>query len=638
MTLSSKYKMITLNLFGGLSIFFVLVVLRIPGLINADQLLNADEGIMAYQILDLYKGSSLFFYYDVTKYFGIVNGLAAFPFFWILGVGGLAFKLPEVLFYTLYTLSTYWLVKKIQPRAALIVILLMIFPPSSVFGGNIINGGITLISFLGNLIFLSFLKVKETGGSKAFYAFLLGFFVGFAIYTFTYSIVYIGSIVILFVLSSNYWEIFRAKVSKKTVISWLMIQKGVVQKFVGILDGLILVFIFVVLFSYVFGGFGIDIAGYSILQSNALHKPVGQLLVLVAFRICLFRQDITGKLSLIKSLILSMDPLIRRSILFCLLGFVIGIFPRILSILTGETTRGGQGFDVDFVPTNLVDNFWILMTHDLPDILGFWAPIAQLFDSEINSFHLFNSFLSGIIIFLISRAIVSFVKPRWGEVKDIFRLKVLFFNPAQFFLVLPILICAAVIVSQGAPSTRYLFPLHGVISIWTAIYLDKVRHKSKTFFAFALIVWCTFGAIGIYQNYVTSGVVRGFSVIEQPNPYFKLVKFCKEHEILNAYSDYGTSAIGTFLSSGDVRIAEYTKPFWGRKLKERLAKEENFSIIVASDGSDLQVYQEYLDENLLSYSKSIVKGKDDTDDLYYVFSNFRGEPATIEQLRSLIAS
>ena len=49
-------------------------------------------------------------------------------------------------------------------------------------------------------------------------------------------------------------------------------------------------------------------------------------------------------------------------------------------------------------------------------------------------------------------------------------------------------------------------------------------------------------------------------------------------------------------------------------------------------------YQEYLNENLLSYSKSIVKGKDDTDDLYYVFSNFRGEPATIEQLRSLIPS
>ena len=96
----------------------------------------------------------------------------------------------------------------------------------------------------------------------------------------------------------------------------------------------------------------------------------------------------------------------------------------------------------------------------------------------------------------------------------------------------------------------------------------------------------------------------------------------KEHKILHAYSDYGLSAVGSFLSRGDLQIAEYTKDVWGWKIKEQLAKEENFSIIVASDGSDLQVYQEYLDENLLSYSKSIVKGKDDTDDLYYIFSNF----------------
>ena len=81
MFLSSKYKVISLNLIGGLSIFFVLVVLRLPVWVNADMLLTADEGIMAYQILDLYNGNSYFTYYDVTKYFGITNGLAAFPFF-----------------------------------------------------------------------------------------------------------------------------------------------------------------------------------------------------------------------------------------------------------------------------------------------------------------------------------------------------------------------------------------------------------------------------------------------------------------------------------------------------------------------------------------------------------------------------
>ena len=283
MFLSSKYKVISLNLIGGLSIFFVLVVLRLPVLVNSDMLLTADEGIMAYQILDLYNGNSYFTYYDVTNYFGVTNGLAAFPFFWVLGIGALAFKLPATLFYALYILSTYWLVKKIQPRAALMVILLMIFSSPGIWWITTQNYGIGLTCLLGNLIFLSFFKVKETAGSNALYTFLLGFFVGFAIYTFTYSIVYIGSIIILFVLTNDYWENIRLKFSMKTVTSWFMGQKGAMRKFVSVLDGVILFFIFTVLFSYVFGGFGIDIAEYSILQSNELHKPLVQLLFLIFF-------------------------------------------------------------------------------------------------------------------------------------------------------------------------------------------------------------------------------------------------------------------------------------------------------------------------------------------------------------------
>ena len=81
MVLNNKYKIIFFNLIGGLSIFFVLVVLRFPILANADQLLSSDEAIMAYQILDLYNGNSYFTYYDVTNYFWVTNGLAAFPFF-----------------------------------------------------------------------------------------------------------------------------------------------------------------------------------------------------------------------------------------------------------------------------------------------------------------------------------------------------------------------------------------------------------------------------------------------------------------------------------------------------------------------------------------------------------------------------
>ena len=637
MVLSSKYKIIFFNLIGGLSIFFILAVLRFPILANSDQLLTPDEAMFAYQILDLYNGGPLFFYYDVVKYFGIFNGLAAIPFFWILGVGALAFKLPATLFYALYILSTYWLVKKIQPRAAWVVILLMIFPSQAIWSLSTLNYGIGLICFLGNLIFLSFLKVKETGGSKSFYVFLLGFFVGFAIYTFTYSIVYIGTIIILFILNNDFWREIRTKVSIKTTLAYFMKQKGIAKKFIGILDVVILLFTLTVLFSYIFGGFGIDIAGYSIMQSNELHKPVIQLLVLVVFRVCLFRQDIRGKLNSIKLLTLSIDPLIRRSVLLGLLGFIIGIFPRILSILIGETTRGGQGFDVDFVPTNLVNHFWQLMTQYIPKVLGLWTPAVQLYDYGIQSFYLLNGIFLVIVIFLISQAIISFLKPRWHEVKDIVRLRGLVFNPSQVFLVLPILICTAVIISQGPPATRYLFPLHGVVSIWTAIYLEKLRHKSKIFFTFALIVWCMFSTVGIYQAYVAEGIVLDFSTVKKPNRYSKVIKFCKEHKISHAYSNFNVSAIGTFLSRGDLQIAEYTKDVWGWKIKERLAREDDFAIIVdGRHSSHLETYQKYLDGNLHSYSRSIVRGENSADDLYYIFSNFQGEVEIIDRLRSLI--
>ena len=248
-----------------------------------------------------------------------------------------------------------------------------------------------------------------------------------------------------------------------------------------------------------------------------------------------------------------------------------------------------------------------------------------------------NGFLVVMVMLLVSRSIIFFVKPRWQEVKDIVRLKALVFNPAQFFLILPIVLCVAVVISQSSPTPRYLFPLHGVVSICAAIYFEKIRHEFKMFFAFALVVWCMFSGVGIYQTYVTHGIVRDFSIVEKPNRYSKIIEFCKEHEILHAYSGYGISAVGSFLSRGDLQIAEYTKDVWGWKIKERLAREDDFAIIVdGRNSSHLETYQKYLDGNLHSYSRNIVKGENSADDLYYIFSNFQGEAEIIDRLRSLI--
>ena len=66
---------------------------------------------------------------------------------------------------------------------------------------------------------------------------------------------------------------------------------------------------------------------------------------------------------------------------------------------------------------------------------------------------------------------------------------------------------------------------------------------------------------------------------------------------------------------------------------------KNMAIIYMSNGDEeraLNTYMKYLNENIHSYSKNIVKEENDNSRFYYIFSNFKGSPEKINKLRSLI--
>ena len=69
--LSSNLKASILTVVGGLSIFFVLVLLRLPVLISSDALLTTDEAHHAYQIVELMRGGPLFYFFmaNLTREF-----------------------------------------------------------------------------------------------------------------------------------------------------------------------------------------------------------------------------------------------------------------------------------------------------------------------------------------------------------------------------------------------------------------------------------------------------------------------------------------------------------------------------------------------------------------------------------------
>jgi hypothetical protein len=450
MILNSKWKMVALNILGGLAIFFILVAMRAFILFSPVQSLSSDEAFQAHQILSLMNGEDLFFYFDGNRYAGIFYGLVAVPFFWILGVSSLAYKLPGVLFYTLYILSSYWIAKTIKPTSALVVVFLMIFSSPAVLLITANNWPHNLICLLGNLIFLTFFRLMDPKGFRTRDILLLGFLMGFSIYTYTYSILYIFSIGIVFALSSNYFRTVRDKISAQKTLNWAKGTKGERQWLKKILDFLICVFGMVTVFSYVFGGFGIDLAGHSILQTNKLGTPVYQLSILLLFRVCLFHKDIKSTFQLVKYFILSINPLTKHSMMFGFLGFVIGISPRLASIITGETSRGGQGFDVDFIPSKLGAHFWQLITHQLPEIIGIRAPVIELLYNQITPFSLLYCLLAAMALFLISKSTIFFISPLWQDFKDISRLRVLSFSPSQVFIVFPVMVFLLILLFNMA--------------------------------------------------------------------------------------------------------------------------------------------------------------------------------------------
>ena len=119
----SKARSIAKYLFVLLFITSIVAFLRYPYLVNSSYYLSSiDESPHAWLIKSLMDGAPLFFYFSDKNYHGITIGLAAIPFFWLLGVNALAYKLPAIIFHSIYLLTSYFVAKKINKNIGLLVV------------------------------------------------------------------------------------------------------------------------------------------------------------------------------------------------------------------------------------------------------------------------------------------------------------------------------------------------------------------------------------------------------------------------------------------------------------------------------------------------------------------------------------
>ena len=559
----SKVEFISLRNFRNhfvfiLLIFLALVLLRYPIFLNSDYFFGADDGLLASHILDFLNGDQFFLYFPPRQTTGLTFGVICAPFIWLLGPTTLAYSLPGTLFYASYFWTIYLIAKILIPRTAYFVFILLFFTPYFITQLSVHAWPHILAATLGNLIFLLFIKEKLSKTTNSVVVFFLFFTMGLAIYTYTYSLIFILSVGILYALSHPKWVQVREKISLTTLIGYFKNKKNKRDIFCQLLDLIIFLFFIAVIFSYIFGGFGLDIAGHSILQVNEFHKAAMQFLGLIFLRILVNPKSLILFLRSAKFYISTrVRPEIKTLTAIGVAGFLAGLSPRIASILMGYTSRGGQGHDVDFSPIKLLAHIYGLFTKTGPSLFGMDLSVDSnlqyLVSNPINIFWIILCLLFIFLTAILFFSTASFFSKNWISLKKIVTLRGTQFEPAHVILLAPILVCFANIIVQHGSETRYLFPLFGIVVLWVGIYVDKVKEKAKWFPAIVLAVWVSFYFIDNYQSFKNIGIIEGVKAVKLPrHPIHDVIEFLETQEISVAYTNYGIASTGTYLSGGNI--------------------------------------------------------------------------------------
>jgi hypothetical protein len=119
-----------------------------------------------------------------------------------------------------------------------------------------------------------------------------------------------------------------------------------------------------------------------------------------------------------------------------ILGMFVGRLPRFGSILIGETTRGSQGFDVNFDPIQIILHLWYLVSFPIPELLEIRTPIVQLLKAEWYLMSVVRAVLAGSIFILMVKSVIHFIVPRLADIKAISQ-----FEKLKFELGVVLIVC-----------------------------------------------------------------------------------------------------------------------------------------------------------------------------------------------------
>jgi hypothetical protein len=580
---NKQLNKITFHCIFILSVYAILFFIRLPILLNADFFLNSDEGFLANYLVDLINGGKFSFFYENVSYEGTLLNLIAIPFFWLFGISAFTFKLTAIFFYALYIWTFFLLVLRLNVKTAWISTALLVTCPPSILDLTTLNYSNLQIQFIGNVAFLIFLSNRKNPSFiKVFY---INFLMGLSLYIYTYSIIFFGVLIVVWIIDAKFS--FRNNL--------LLLKPTCFRECCARFADVIIISNFSwVLLTYMFGGISSQIGGLklfsSFMRSNAPHywmlDPskvsipfIEVLLFIIAVRVIVYRADI---IYLIRK---SKNSPLAKFIGVGLLGFFTGMSPRWIGLYRDSIT-GHPGYEVDLG--------FPQMWHKLSDLVSVQLPrILEL-----------NSYIGLLVTVLVGAAIVNFLRRGKGGVEMI-------------FAILPIVLLLALIIYQKPNTARHIFPLYGVFIFYVASALYKVEKKS------ILSFWALFVFFGIYYGYATydyyknMNVLNGFQVIKKDSTHSDLIKYARQKQFDVVYTDYSAHKL-QFLSGGNPSFVEfYRNPIRGWERIKQTANLPNFAVFISENSKNVSVYENFIKATKITCDRERVSK-------YLIFSKCRG--------------
>ncbi|MBI4398848.1 MAG: glycosyltransferase family 39 protein [Candidatus Omnitrophica bacterium] len=434
---------------------------RLPLLIARQSIITGDEAVIGLMARHILQGEFPIYYWG-QGYMGSLTAYVTALVSLATGMNGMAIQLSVFLFYELFLITSYFVVKKILGRApAILSSLVLVVAPVMVTELSIKSlGAYSEILFLGALAFWFWLKVFEEGSRK--FLFPLGLTLGVALWMNSLFILYIAAFLLLTFFRKEGFS-GRALICRPAnLISledfsfplWLKLSFYAVH-------AIVIFYALQQIYIFFFGGFDGKILGFSFKEPAFQWKGVKKILLLVG-----------GEAAILAWLRVGPKRLWQwyRGWMAVIGGILLGYAPALLfSLLGGEGYRllhksGAISSSV------LGQKFNMIFLHLIPGVL--WG-----LDLSVKQ-NLFWAAMNFASLMILLASIFFFLWMHRKNILNVFLMRDGIENPSFFFCILGSVVLALTFLS-ALVADRYLIPIYWVTAVCLGAFIDWLRRHSR---------------------------------------------------------------------------------------------------------------------------------------------------------------